>query len=482
MDIYTVYNDFQKLEGASPFEETGQIQKTGNFADAVYQGTVAEPVWTGNSGGAESLPVGAYQESLTEPVWNGSVEAAENLPAVTYQENAAVPAWDGNSGEMETLPAGAYQESAAQSAMYGGTGEMETLPAGTYQENATESAMYGSIGQMESLPIGAYQENVAEPALNGGVEEIENLPAGAYQTATEYVENAHLVMAGESPAAAYQESATGPVPEESAEAESLPVADVQILVQDMTVQETAGQENTDEQDMDDTDEEQEEQPDEDEDNCENEQEDDTEKSENVPVVDELAGMSDGEIVAESMKRISSATEKITRRNMKECVAEHIQTLCLEDVSFARMTMNPKKSMINCFQYINRKAWDYVQDEMKANGINTGADRQVYGSDVPDELCYQWAEDYFRDPSAKEDEEESPAKPYAVQTAKTAAGKKTEKSGQKSSGKKSVEKKTAETKASEKQAPEKKPGAETQADKKEDGEQLSLFDMMGQKAS
>ena len=91
--------------------------------------------------------------------------------------------------------------------------------------------------------------------------------------------------------------------------------------------------------------------------------------------------------------------------MKECVAEFIQTKCLEDIAFARLTMHPRKSMIHCFQYISRKAWDYIQDELKASGIQPGPGRQGYGCDVPDDLCYQWAEDYFRDPDAKEDHEE-----------------------------------------------------------------------------
>ncbi len=62
-------------------------------------------------------------------------------------------------------------------------------------------------------------------------------------------------------------------------------------------------------------------------------------------------------------------------------------------------------MIHCFQYISRKAWDYIQDELKASGIQPGPGSQGYGCDVPDDLCYQWAEDYFRDPDAKEDHKE-----------------------------------------------------------------------------
>lgn len=66
-------------------------------------------------------------------------------------------------------------------------------------------------------------------------------------------------------------------------------------------------------------------------------------------------------------------------------------------------MHPRKSMVNCFRYITRKAWEYVQDEMKAEGITPGPGAQGYGCDVPDDLCYQWAEEYFRDPNAKEDQ-------------------------------------------------------------------------------
>ena len=84
-------------------------------------------------------------------------------------------------------------------------------------------------------------------------------------------------------------------------------------------------------------------------------------------------MSDEEVIAASTQRVSTDVEKLTRRNMKECVSEHIQMLCMEDTAFARLTMHPKKNMIRCFQYINRKAWDYVQDELKASGTHPGPD-------------------------------------------------------------------------------------------------------------
>lgn len=138
------------------------------------------------------------------------------------------------------------------------------------------------------------------------------------------------------------------------------------------------------------------------------------KAEEQKKLDELAAMSDEELMIASTQRVSADTEKLTRRNMKECVTEHIQTMCLDDPAFARKVMHPQKNMIRCFQYINRKAWEYVQDEMKANGIKPGPGQQAYASDIPDGLCYQWAVDYFNDPNVKEDhadEEKFVPQPY-----------------------------------------------------------------------
>lgn len=130
----------------------------------------------------------------------------------------------------------------------------------------------------------------------------------------------------------------------------------------------------------------------------------------------LAAISDDDVMVASMKKVSADTEKLTRRNMKDCVSEHIQTLCLDDPAFARRVMHPSKSMIHCFWYINQKAREFVEKEMKDNDIKP--ENGVYGSDVPDDLCYQWAVDYFNDPDAevdKEGEEKFVPRPYTGRT-------------------------------------------------------------------
>ena len=124
------------------------------------------------------------------------------------------------------------------------------------------------------------------------------------------------------------------------------------------------------------------------------------KEKEEATLQKLQAMTDADAVAASTECVRLAIERITRRNMKECVAGHIQELC-QDPAFARCVMHPRKSLVNCFKYINRNAKDYLKNEMEENGIEANG---IYGGDVPDETCYQWAEDYFRDPDALEDTE------------------------------------------------------------------------------
>lgn len=150
------------------------------------------------------------------------------------------------------------------------------------------------------------------------------------------------------------------------------------------------------------------------------------KQKEEAAIQKLHNMSDSDIIAASTKRISTDVERITRRNLKECVAEHVQDLCRKDPAFARLTMHPHKSMSHCFLYINRKAKEFILQEMEENGIPK--DSNGYGSDVPDGMVYQWAEDYFHDADAPEDtekEEKFVPKPYTgtVQKNKSSASPK-----------------------------------------------------------
>ena len=53
----------------------------------------------------------------------------------------------------------------------------------------------------------------------------------------------------------------------------------------------------------------------------------------------MQNMSDDDVMIAAAQRAGQDTDKITRRSMKECVSEHIQTLCFSDPAFARLTMS-----------------------------------------------------------------------------------------------------------------------------------------------
>ena len=165
------------------------------------------------------------------------------------------------------------------------------------------------------------------------------------------------------------------------------------------------------------------------------------KQEREAALEKIKSMSDADIVSASTERVRVDTEKLTRRNMKECVSEHIQSVCSKDPAFARKTLYPHKSIIHCFHYINRMAKDYLQQEMKDNDIKP--ENGVYGGDVPDDLVYQWSIDYFNDPDAQEDhveEEKFTPRPYVNAASKAKGSTKPKKAAKKKTAKKETEKK------------------------------------------
>ena len=161
----------------------------------------------------------------------------------------------------------------------------------------------------------------------------------------------------------------------------------------------------------------------------------------------IAALSDDAVMEESSARVSKGFEQLTRRNMKDMVSEYVQTMCFSDPTFARNVMNPLKSMINCVKYINNKAREYIRKDMEDNDMKP--ENGMYGGDVPDDVVYQWAVDYFNDPNAKEDEREEEKfkpKPYIGKNTSSAKSKKDKEKAKKEAEKKVAEKKAAEEKA------------------------------------
>lgn len=125
-------------------------------------------------------------------------------------------------------------------------------------------------------------------------------------------------------------------------------------------------------------------------------------------------MSPEELFAKAKDTLSMGIERITQKSMKECVGAHLIAVSQQQEVIARHIFHPEKSLVNCFRYINRKAKEYLEEYMKLTDEKQDKNG-VIGIDIPDNLCYQWAEEYFSStdiPEDHEDEEKFTPKTYS----------------------------------------------------------------------
>ena len=476
MDIYAENNGgFQALEGTSPFEEGSQFQGEG-YTEMPYQEPAAGPAWYGKAQGAEGLPAGAYQETVMQAGGYDNAQGATGFPAgQTGNYN--------NVGCVAEFPVGSYQATVMQTAgdgnMYGAR-NFFTVP---YQEPAAGAGAGLYMGEADALPVAPGQvlpQEMEVLASAAGQEAVWPQTAEMGYTDQETVELGTAEQQAAEPIATDLETAESEVTGQEADSEMADsgTADMETAETEITAgAETAGTEIPTAEAVPDADKEDDEETRrvkhetaEAERKAEWEEKQQAKKAAEQEKLDQLANMSDDAAVSAAMKQVGAETEKLTRRNMKDCVAEYIQTLCLEDPGFARMVMHPRKNMIHCFHFINRKAKEFIQQEMEDNDIKP--ENGVYGSDVPDDLCYQWAEEYFRDLDAEEDqekEEKFESRPYVGKSGSKAKAKKT--AEKKSAAKKSTAAKPADKKAE-------KPGQEADGQMSFLG-QMSLNDLMAQ---
>ena len=146
-----------------------------------------------------------------------------------------------------------------------------------------------------------------------------------------------------------------------------------------------------------------------------------EKDEAIQIEWELNTMlTTDELIAKAKENIATGVERITRRNMKESVAAYIIKLSQESEDLSRNILHPKKSIVNCYRYINRKALAYAEEQMKLTG-ETPDRNGVIGMDIPDDICYMWAKEYYSStdiPEDHEDEEKFEPRTYRPTTKPT----------------------------------------------------------------
>lgn len=130
-----------------------------------------------------------------------------------------------------------------------------------------------------------------------------------------------------------------------------------------------------------------------------------ERDEEILIEWEINTMMTTEDLIEAAKNnIKTGVERITQRNMKESVAAYIIELSQNSENLSRNILHPQKSITNCYKYINRKAKGYLEEQMKLTGEKPDKNG-IIGIDIPDNLCYQWAEEYYSSTNIDEDHED-----------------------------------------------------------------------------
>lgn len=108
----------------------------------------------------------------------------------------------------------------------------------------------------------------------------------------------------------------------------------------------------------------------------------------------------------SIEAITKGIERMTRRNMKIEVGKFIQQECEHDPEFARLIMHPRKDILRCFKFINQKACDHLIEERKLLEEQGEDTSDMVCGDVPDEICFQWALEYYRTPDLEIDKDKN----------------------------------------------------------------------------
>lgn len=92
--------------------------------------------------------------------------------------------------------------------------------------------------------------------------------------------------------------------------------------------------------------------------------------------------------------------------MTEQVQAYLDKHASEDAVFAEKMRNPRKSIKNCIKFIAQKAQEYMEKHKEEYEMDRG-----FGGDIPDEICFGWANHYYDESGLEIDmtEEERKAK-------------------------------------------------------------------------
>lgn len=120
-------------------------------------------------------------------------------------------------------------------------------------------------------------------------------------------------------------------------------------------------------------------------------------------------MDNDTLIATSVKRLGDATERLTQKEHEAvCYMNMCKPCAMRHGLLQAGDASPQEHGKLLPLYQPQGAGDILEKEMKDNDEKPMG-RRLMAETVPDELCYQWAEEYFRDLDVKEDKTEEDEK-------------------------------------------------------------------------
>lgn len=89
--------------------------------------------------------------------------------------------------------------------------------------------------------------------------------------------------------------------------------------------------------------------------------------------------------------IELQAERTSLKTMADYVKEYIVGYCDEDPAFVERVNDPLKNFMDCIGYIKKKALEWLKEQQN---LELTSYTQGVGGDVPNDICYQWAVEYY----------------------------------------------------------------------------------------
>jgi len=104
-------------------------------------------------------------------------------------------------------------------------------------------------------------------------------------------------------------------------------------------------------------------------------------------------------ITKAKELLQLQAETLTLRTMADYVKDYISAYCEKDTDFSAKVNDPAKNFMDCIKYIKDHALKWLQEQQK---MELGDYCNGVGGDVPNDVCYNWALDYYNSkPEPKE---------------------------------------------------------------------------------